>query len=108
MKRKRKLLSCLLLSSSVLFLFIGSLAGAAQADNTLDPVSMTREYLENTIFVPSEEDILKKKIAEVKKDTDSARYVLGTCKNKNMDNEVLSLELLEEIEHRKKELKACQ
>ena len=41
------------------------------------------------------------------KDLDATKYTLGNCKNKNMDHEVRSLELLQEIEGLKKELKAC-
>ena len=40
-------------------------------------------------------------------DLKATRYNLGNCKNKNMDHEVQSLELLQEIEGLKKELKAC-
>jgi chromosome segregation ATPase len=41
------------------------------------------------------------------KDLDAAKYTLGNCKNKNMDHEVRSLELLQEIEGLRNELKAC-
>ena len=41
------------------------------------------------------------------KDLSATKYTLGNCKNKNMDHEVRSLELLQEIEGLKKELKAC-
>lgn len=41
------------------------------------------------------------------KDLKDTRFSLGNCKNKNMDHEVQNLELLQEIESLKKELKAC-
>ena len=41
------------------------------------------------------------------KDLSAKKYTLGNCKNNNMDHEVRSLELLQEIEGLKKELKAC-
>ena len=41
------------------------------------------------------------------KDLSATKFTLGNCKNKNMDHEVRSLELLQEIEGLKKELKAC-
>ena len=50
---------------------------------------------------------LKSEKENLHKDLDATKYTLGNCKNKNMDHEVRSLELLQEIEGLKKELKAC-
>ena len=41
------------------------------------------------------------------KDLSATKFTLGNCMNKNMDHEVRSLELLQEIEGLKKELKPC-
>ena len=51
--------------------------------------------------------VLKSEKESQSNDLSATRYTLGNCKNKNMDHEVRSLELLEEIEALKKELKAC-
>ncbi|XP_028413194.1 protein bicaudal D-like [Dendronephthya gigantea] len=54
-----------------------------------------------------ENSLLKTEKETIKKDLSSAQFTLGNCKNKNMDHEVQNLELLQEIESLKKELKAC-
>ena len=55
----------------------------------------------------TENSKLKSEKDSLSKDLDATKYTLGNCKNKNMDHEVRSLELLQEIEGLKKELKAC-
>ena len=55
----------------------------------------------------TENSNLKSEKESLSKDLDATKYTLGNCKNKNMDHEVRSLELLQEIEGLKKELKAC-
>jgi regulator of replication initiation timing len=54
-----------------------------------------------------ENENLKSEKDTISKDLSATKYTLGNCKNKNMDHEVRSLELLQEIEGLKKELKAC-
>lgn len=54
-----------------------------------------------------ENSLVKSEKETIKTDLSSTQYTLGNCKNKNMDHEVQNLELLQEIESLKKELKAC-
>ena len=70
-------------------------------ENELDLAKQREEKLK--------EDMAKLNSAKDTIDADlkATRYNLGNCKNKNMDHEVQSLELLQEIEGLKKELKAC-
>lgn len=55
-----------------------------------------------------ENKILREKKETLIKDLDDTKYKFGKCKNKNMDHEVRSMELLQEVEGLKKELKACK
>ena len=54
-----------------------------------------------------EKEVWLKEKDRLSKDVADTKYKLGACKNKNMDHEVRTLELIQENDGLKKELAAC-
>ena len=102
LKNVKKLLICTKSFSLMLLLSTATHIGADQTSQPVNPVSKAKEQLQNLLIridIPT--------LEELNKDLKETRYKSGKCKNKNMDHEVQGVELLQEIEGLKKELKAC-
>ncbi|UYM15448.1 hypothetical protein [Endozoicomonas euniceicola] len=107
LKNIKKLLICTTSLPLMLLLAAATHIGADQTSQPNNPVSKAREQLKNLQILTEAPELDYEKLEQMEKNLKKTRFDLGNCKNKNMDNEVINLQLLQEMEGLEKELKAC-